>query len=532
MKKGFVLILAVLLGMSTVTWAQDISDVDLGEFTDQASYTDNNTFPEDQKYDAATQTYEISGGGNDIWNNSDGFYFVYKKVTGDFIASADVAWVGEPGAGNEWKKMGIMAREDVTDAGSRHAISMLRRDLGSDLQFRNAAGGASGENPGLQPKKSDETDTIYLMRKGDSFTMFRGLTNGGLRQIGTTAFPDTVPADLYVGLFVTAHDASAIETGIFKNVKIAPLQTSLTATRKIPNLAINPGSKVSGITVDVEVEAGKTGNVTVVETPPAGWNISNVKASAGTATAANGKIAWTANNASGKITLTYDVDTPANAQVGIFSAVASIGDAQFPVAGDTTISRRLKTNVTNPTPVQMVNGEAFIQAEDAYQKKSPADVADPFEIALDSKASGGAAVNSLWENGARAINDNEMDFVFNVAQAGTYKVIASVLTPSGSDDSWYVGMDDDLFNIDADYRFQGTTHMGSNPTDRYTQMWVRTDGIEDLSWDLQPGVHTFRMHARENGSVVDWVLITNKLTQDPAAFQPPAPTSVVEFMLY
>ncbi len=40
-------------------------------------------------YDAATQTYNISGAGDNIWFNHDEFHFLYKKIQGDFILTAD-----------------------------------------------------------------------------------------------------------------------------------------------------------------------------------------------------------------------------------------------------------------------------------------------------------------------------------------------------------------------------------------------------------------------------------------------------------
>src|SRR5450432_3344574 len=40
-------------------------------------------------YDEATQTYNIEGGGSNIWFNRDEFHFLYKKLKGDFVLTAD-----------------------------------------------------------------------------------------------------------------------------------------------------------------------------------------------------------------------------------------------------------------------------------------------------------------------------------------------------------------------------------------------------------------------------------------------------------
>src|ERR1019366_762169 len=45
-------------------------------------------------YDAGKGEYRITGGGANMWNAVDAFYFVWKKVSGDMTLTADVQWVG------------------------------------------------------------------------------------------------------------------------------------------------------------------------------------------------------------------------------------------------------------------------------------------------------------------------------------------------------------------------------------------------------------------------------------------------------
>ena len=59
----------------------------------------------------ANSVYDVVGSGNDIWDSADGFYFVYKTVTGPFIITGEVNWERSgPRDGKEWKKAGFMAR--------------------------------------------------------------------------------------------------------------------------------------------------------------------------------------------------------------------------------------------------------------------------------------------------------------------------------------------------------------------------------------------------------------------------------------
>lgn len=46
-------------------------------------------------YNDATQEYTITGAGSNIWFNRDEFQFLYKKLSGDFIVTADFAFAGD-----------------------------------------------------------------------------------------------------------------------------------------------------------------------------------------------------------------------------------------------------------------------------------------------------------------------------------------------------------------------------------------------------------------------------------------------------
>jgi hypothetical protein len=36
-------------------------------------------------YDAATETYKVAGSGENVWGTADGFFFVWKKITGEVM---------------------------------------------------------------------------------------------------------------------------------------------------------------------------------------------------------------------------------------------------------------------------------------------------------------------------------------------------------------------------------------------------------------------------------------------------------------
>src|SRR5450432_404950 len=78
-------------------------------------------------YDQASQTYNISGAGSNIWFNRDEFHFVYKKIKGDFTLTADFAFTGDTVGAVGHMKIGWMIRES-TDEGAASANSCVHID--------------------------------------------------------------------------------------------------------------------------------------------------------------------------------------------------------------------------------------------------------------------------------------------------------------------------------------------------------------------------------------------------------------------
>ncbi len=48
-------------------------------------------------FDAAKQSYTVSGSGENMWFGMDDFQFAWKKMSGDVAISADIAFVGDKG---------------------------------------------------------------------------------------------------------------------------------------------------------------------------------------------------------------------------------------------------------------------------------------------------------------------------------------------------------------------------------------------------------------------------------------------------
>jgi hypothetical protein len=156
-------------------------------------------------------TYTITGSGADIWGNSDQFHFAYKMLTGAGSIIARVESVQET---NTWAKAGVMIRETL-DPGSVHAMMVVTPAQGVSFQRRTETDSASDHDT-----TGEITAPYWVKMERDlagNFTAYSS-TNGSSWQM--QGMPENVQmsANVYIGLAVTAHNASATCEAVFTNV--------------------------------------------------------------------------------------------------------------------------------------------------------------------------------------------------------------------------------------------------------------------------------------------------------------------------
>jgi Tol biopolymer transport system component len=167
------------------------------------------------EYNSAANEYRVTGGGANIWAAEDAFQFVWKRIAGDAVITADVQFVGTGAVGH--RKAVLMLRQDLTPD-SAYADAALHGDGLTSLQFRPEAGVAT------QEIRSTVNGPVRLRieRRGNQFTIAVGKPGEQL----TTAGPVTVVLKdpVYAGIGVCSHDANILETAVFTNVRIGPPQ--------------------------------------------------------------------------------------------------------------------------------------------------------------------------------------------------------------------------------------------------------------------------------------------------------------------
>jgi WD40 repeat protein len=164
-------------------------------------------------YDPSTNSYEVTGGGTNMWFDSDQLHFMWKQVSGDISLAADIAWVGE--GVDSHRKACLIIRQDL-DTASVYVDVAVHGDGLTSMQFRDIQGGMTME---IQSDVSAPR-RVLIEKRGDYFSMYLSdgedepsYAGGSLRLAMSEPF--------YIGLGVSAHNNNVLETAEFSNVMIS-----------------------------------------------------------------------------------------------------------------------------------------------------------------------------------------------------------------------------------------------------------------------------------------------------------------------
>ncbi len=238
----------------------------------------------------------VVGGGSDIWNNSDNFFYAYFEVTGDFDYVVKVeSLAGNAGDGG-WAKAELMARQaedwgpgiGLVPAGGDPHISNMTTRPSSDTPAGGSAGvnyrgpqwrairdNASSwttPNPVVRPNmpnnwvRMERVGSVLYMYWSDDGTTWQmynpfspqGWDTAGSWPPGTdsasvSVFNEAWPAKILLGLAVTAHADSYTSEAVFSNFQAyTPVPIAITQ-QPAATVAIAANSKL-------ELSVGATGD--------------------------------------------------------------------------------------------------------------------------------------------------------------------------------------------------------------------------------------------------------------------------------
>ena len=157
-------------------------------------------------------TFTVNGSGADIWGTSDGFNYVSQTLNGD---GTIVARVASQQNTDGWAKAGVMIRETL-NAGATFADMLLTPSNGAVFQYRTTTGGGTSSTSG---PAATAPYWVKLVRAGSTLTGYASSDGTTWTQVGSTTI--SMASSVYIGLAVTAHNNSVLNTSTFDNVNVS-----------------------------------------------------------------------------------------------------------------------------------------------------------------------------------------------------------------------------------------------------------------------------------------------------------------------
>jgi hypothetical protein len=200
------LLISLLLGVSSYA-------VPVGIFED-ATDVGGPTGIGSTLYDPVADQYLITGGGSDIWNNSDQFQYAYNTVSGDVRLSASFDWVC---ASNDWAKYGVMLRESLAGESVHYTMLDRKDQTYCAMQGRTSTGGSSSAF-GLEWASGAQALAIQRVTVA-GLTAIEGLADFGSGwESRAVQLVFGLPDELLAGVAVTSHDNNQLVQAYAWNV--------------------------------------------------------------------------------------------------------------------------------------------------------------------------------------------------------------------------------------------------------------------------------------------------------------------------
>ncbi|HEY0655680.1 MAG TPA: DUF5050 domain-containing protein [Chryseosolibacter sp.] len=201
----------LLAGLAQICGAQNT----VGVFS-AATDVGNPKIKGSTSFNAIDQSYSVKGAGYNIWFARDEFHYAYRKITGDFILTADFEMVGK--GTDPHRKTGWMIRPSL-DESDVHITGTVHGDGLTVMQWRTAKGKEmrDPEDEIFAPKKNYRT--IRLERTGKTISMLAAHPGEPLQLIGSYT-PEDLSDEVLVGIFTGSHNADVLEEARVWNVRI------------------------------------------------------------------------------------------------------------------------------------------------------------------------------------------------------------------------------------------------------------------------------------------------------------------------
>ena len=200
---------ALALGVGIMALTQPAQPGRYGLFSGSTSI--GTVYPGSVIFDPYSSVFAVTGGGADMWGNSDSFHLAWIKLEGDATLAADIEFPDK--APSPLAKAVLIFRQSL-DPDSAYADVAIHADGHVTLQWRDKAGAETLDATAPQ----HNSRRLRIERRGDLFTASALSEDNKMIPFATHTLALTGP--VYVGVGACSHD---VKTGItikFSNVAI------------------------------------------------------------------------------------------------------------------------------------------------------------------------------------------------------------------------------------------------------------------------------------------------------------------------
>ncbi|HEY5345230.1 MAG TPA: PQQ-dependent sugar dehydrogenase, partial [Verrucomicrobiae bacterium] len=157
--------------------------------------------------------FNVIASGDDIWDIADSLHFAGRSLTGDGQIIAHIVSIQYT---DPWAKAAVMFRENMSP-GSKYVMMAVTAHNSSVYQWRPTDNQGSHNTDGAS---AIIASWVRLTRSGDTFTGEISVDGKTWELVDRIAVP--MPKTIYVGLALSAHNNSALNSTLFDNVTVKP----------------------------------------------------------------------------------------------------------------------------------------------------------------------------------------------------------------------------------------------------------------------------------------------------------------------
>jgi catechol 2,3-dioxygenase-like lactoylglutathione lyase family enzyme len=197
-------------------------------------------------FDAKSGVYTIESAGMNLWNKTDAFHVIWKKVSGEVSLTADIEVAAPSSAKSDPHRKAVVMFRQTLDVDSATAYVAVHGSGYTALQYRPSKGALTQEiafdpdSPNSTPTQSRSASladphthvaapkTVRLEKRGDTITLFVSMKGEPLHPTGAS-IKLHFDEPLYVGLGVASHQDGQLEKAAFSHVELKPLNAVASA---------------------------------------------------------------------------------------------------------------------------------------------------------------------------------------------------------------------------------------------------------------------------------------------------------------